>query len=149
MAFGRAASPQSAARIFGRSPEASLALVRAAWPHAVGREIARRTEVLALRGRTLLVRVADARWQKALHKMQRDILARLRDLAGELAPSGLGFSLGAVAGVPEADEAAPAREPGPVPAEVEQAAGAIDDPELRAGFLRAAALYLETKSHHA
>jgi hypothetical protein len=149
MAFGRAAAPSLASQLFGRDPAASLALLRAAWPHAVGKEIARRTDLLAIRGRTLLVRVTDAGWQKVLHRMERDILFRLRQLAGDLAPSGLGFSLGPVADTAEAPPPTPHRDPRPVPAGVEAAAGAIADPEVRASFLRAAALYLETKSHHA
>lgn len=149
MAFGRAAAPSLASQLFGRDPAASLALLRAAWPHAVGKEIARRTELLAVRGRTLLVRVTDAGWQKVLHRMERDILVRLKQLAGDLGPMGLGFSLGPVADADVPAPPAPRRDPRPVPAEVEAAAAAIEDPEVRASFLRAAALYLEAKSHHA
>jgi hypothetical protein len=149
MVLGPAAAPSLASRLFGRDPAASLALLRAAWPHAVGKEIARRTDVLAIRGRTLLVRVTDAGWQKVLHRMERDILARMKHLAGDLGPMSLGFSLGPVADSAEAPPPAPRHDPPPVPAEVEAAAAAIDDTELRASFLRAAALYLETKSHHA
>jgi Dna[CI] antecedent, DciA len=149
MPFGRAAAPSLASQLFGRQPAASLALLRAAWPHAVGKEIARRTEVLAIRGRTLLVRVPDAGWQKVLHRMERDILARMKQLAGDLGPMGLGFSLGPVADAAGAPPPARRSDPPPAPAEVEAAAAAIDDPELRASFLRAAALYLEAKSHHA
>ena len=149
MAFGRAAAPSLASQLFGRDPAASLALLRAAWPDAVGREIARRTEILAIRGRTLLVRVPDAGWQRVLHRMERDIVGRLRQLAGELAPVGLGFSLGPLVDTEEVPPAAARREPRPAPAEVEAAAGAIDDPELRERFVRAAALYLQGKRNHA
>jgi hypothetical protein len=149
MAFGRAGSASLASQLFGRDPAASLALLRASWPHAVGKEIARRTEILAVRGRTLLVRVPDAGWQKVLHRMEPEIIARLRSLAAEIAPMRLGFSQGPVAESEEVPRRAPHRVPRALPAEVEAAATAIDDAELRARFLSAAALYLEMKNSHA
>jgi len=149
MAFGRAGSVSLASQLFGRDPAASLALLRACWPHAVGKEIARRTEILAVRGRTLLVRVPDPGWQKVLHRMEPAILAGLRSLAAELAPVRLGFSQGVVADTPAVARPTPHPAPGALPAEVKAAATAIDDDELRARFLSAAALYLETRRHHA
>jgi hypothetical protein len=80
-----------AARLFGASPARTLALLQASWPLAVGPELARRTEVLGMESGTLRVRVPDATWRKALHRIQPRILARLRDLAGELAPRRMGF----------------------------------------------------------
>lgn len=149
MAFGRAAAPQMASQLFGRSPATSLALLRAAWPHAVGKEIARRTEILAMRGRTLLVRVPDPGWQKVLHRMEPEILGRMRRVAEDLAPLRLGFSQGPIVDSEAPSPTPPRTAPPPVPAEVAVAAAAIDDPELRARFLGAAALYLETKNNHA
>lgn len=135
-----------AARLFGRDPAHALALVRSAWPLAVGPELARRTEVLALDGRVLRVRVPDAGWTRVLHRMRRDILIRLRDVAGELAPYRIGFVEGGVpllASVPEAPVAA--GEPRVAPL-VEAGAAAIPDPELRDAFLRTARRYLERAS---
>ena len=63
-----------AARLFGASPARTLALLEAAWPLAVGPELAWRTEVLGIEGGTLRVRVPDARWRKVLHRMQPQIL---------------------------------------------------------------------------
>ncbi|MFI5184447.1 MAG: DUF721 domain-containing protein [Vicinamibacteria bacterium] len=156
MSFGRAGSASLASQLFGRNPTASLALLRASWPHAVGKEIARRTEILAVRGRTLLVRVPDPGWQKVLHRMEPEILARLRSLAAELAPMRLGFSQGPVA---EKDEVRPpvrhasprfdGEMPEALPEAVESAAILIDDADLRARFRSAAALYLETRKNHA
>ncbi|PYQ22807.1 MAG: hypothetical protein DMF81_10980, partial [Acidobacteria bacterium] len=80
MAFNRA-STGLASRIF-RLPAARLALLKSAWPLAVGPELARRTEVLAVEGRTLRVRVPDTGWRKVLHRMQPQIVARLRGVAG-------------------------------------------------------------------
>src|SRR5678815_2906688 len=80
-----------AARLFGASPARTLALLEAAWPLAVGPELARRTEVLGIEGGTLRVRVPDAGWRKVLHRMQPQILAHLREIAGDLAPRRMGF----------------------------------------------------------
>jgi hypothetical protein len=149
MALGRAVDPSTASRLFAKAPGAQLALVRAAWGSVVGHEIARRCEVVSLERRTLTVRVTDAGWQRVLHRMQRQILSRLADMAGGMAPTRLGFTVGAVATVsrqspvatpPEAAAVAP-------PAEVVAAAQAIADADLREQFLRSAALYLQRKHH--
>ncbi|HEV7502090.1 MAG TPA: DUF721 domain-containing protein, partial [Vicinamibacteria bacterium] len=89
-----------AARLFGASPARTLVLIQAAWPLAVGPELARRTEVLGLEAGTLRLRVPDASWRKVLHRMQPQILAQLRDLAGDLAPRRMGFVEGGFVGEP-------------------------------------------------
>jgi Dna[CI] antecedent, DciA len=135
------ASPRLVSRLFGSGPVPRLALLRAFWPGAVGPDIARRTEVVALEGRTLRIRVPDARWRKVLHRMQREIRGRLFAALGELAPSQLSF----------VEEPVPIPPPDPPSAPVERAepsaalvagAAAIADPELRARFLKTAARYL-------
>lgn len=149
MALGRAVDPSAAGRLFARAPGARLALLRAAWIGVVGGEISRRSEVVSLERQTLTVRVADAGWQRVLHRMQRQILSRLAAIAGDMAPTRLGFTVGAIAAgsptsAPPARAETPRRAP---PAEVELAAQAIGDLELRERFLRSAALYLERKHH--
>src|SRR5262245_65310270 len=86
-----------AARLFGGKPEHTLALLRAAWPSAVGDELARRTQVVALDRGVLRVMVPDVRWQRSLLRVCGDILARLRTVAGRAAPRTLGFVTGPVA----------------------------------------------------
>jgi len=90
-----------AARLFGASPARTLALLEAAWPLAVGPELARRTEVLGIEGGTLRVRVPDAGWRKVLHRMQPQILAHLREIAGDLAPKRMGFVDGGLSNQPQ------------------------------------------------
>jgi hypothetical protein len=135
----RPCAPTLAGRLFASQ---RLPLLRAAWSAAVGPELARRTQVLAIEGHALRVRVPDAGWRKVLHRMQPELLARLRALAGELAPRALGFSEGA----PTLAAAAPvprlAPVPGPLPAELAAAAGQIADLELRQRFIESAARYL-------
>jgi hypothetical protein len=145
----RAVSYGLAARIFKPGSPQALALLRAAWPLAVGPDLARRTELLAIERNTLRLRVPDARWRSVLHRMQPEILSRLRGVAGELAPARLGFTEGPgpARSTPEAPEpvaaAAAEDDSSPVaPPEVAGAADAIADPELRARFLASAARYL-------
>src|SRR4029077_6089090 len=99
-----------AARLFGASPARTLALLEAAWPLAVGPELAWRTEVLGIEGGTLRVRVPDARWRKVLHRMQPQILGHLREIAGDLAPKRMGFVEGGILNKPQA-VSAPSNQP--------------------------------------
>jgi hypothetical protein len=139
----RSRDPDLAVRLFGGRPEHTLALLRSAWPLAVGTELARRTEVVALDHGVLRIKVADARWQRTLLRMRTDILARLRGVAAGAAPGGLGFVVGPLAPVPEPAPAVPPEPPPAVPPRsVTEAAAAIPDPEVRARFLAAAARYL-------
>ena len=133
-----------ARRLFGAVPFRTLALVRAAWPRAVGRDLARRTEVIALEAATLRVRVPDARWRKELHRMQPEILARLREIVGDLAPRRLGFVEGPIAPAPSPEEArAGSSTPPAAPPEVVAGASVLDDAEMRRRFLEVAARYLD------
>jgi hypothetical protein len=138
----RAIGSDLATKLFGSDPARALALLRAAWPLAVGPELARRTEVIALEGNTLRIGVPDAGWRRGLLKMQRDILGRLHRVAGDLAPRRLGFKDGC-APRPADPGPIPAVAPAPrVPPAVAAAAEGIEDPEIRARFLETAARYL-------
>ena len=130
-----------ARRLFGAVPKARLALLRAAWPAAVGPELARRTEVLVLEGDTLRVRVPDATWRRGLIRMRGDILARLRSTAGELAPRRLAFAEGPLSR-PPAPPPPPPEPEAPPPPSLALAAASVPDPELRRAFLATAARYL-------
>jgi len=141
-AMDRPRDPDLAARLFGARPEHTLALLRAAWPVAVGLELARRTEVVALDRGILRIKVPDARWQRTLLRMRADILSRLRRVAAGAAPWGLGFVVGPVAAPPEPVPVPPATPAAPAPQAIVEAAAAISDPEIRTRFLAAAARYL-------
>jgi hypothetical protein len=145
MAWDRAADGSLVGRLFPPGSPQRLELLRAAWPLAVGAELARRTEVLALEQRTLRVRVPDARWRKVLHRMAPQILQKLRAVAAEAAPYRLGFQDGAPQALPESPF--PGRPggtagPAPAPPAVEEEAAHIPDPELRRLFLESAGRYL-------
>jgi hypothetical protein len=131
----------TALSLFGSSPQRTLALLRAAWPRAVGEELARRTEVLAVEGDCLRLRVPDAGWRRNLLQMRREILGKLYAIAGDLTPRRLSFTEG---GLPAEDAKAAPSSPPRLEASTALAAGAaaIPDAELRARFLEAAARYL-------
>ena len=138
----RSAPPDLAASLFGGTPAHRLALLRAAWPAAVGKDLARRSEVVVLDGEVLRIRVPDAIWRRSLWRMRSDLLARLRDVAGRAAPRGLGFIEGPVAASGEPETRVP--EPPPphvLPARVAEAARSIPDAEIRRRFEAAAGRY--------
>ena len=140
----RAVERDVAEQLFGATPERRLLLLRAAWPRAVGPELARRTEVVALEGNALRIRVPDAGWRKGLLRMRHEILGRLRRIAGGLAPRALGFVEARPAPIPvpaEPSAPVPSQPPPSAPALVAEAAR-IADPELRNRFLESAARYL-------
>jgi hypothetical protein len=147
-AMQRPPAPDLAAQLFRSSPERTLLLMRAAWPVAVGPELARRTEVVSLDSGVLRVRVPDATWQRGLARMRGDIMRRLREIAGAAAPRSLGFVVGPVPAsqAPEArTQEAASRVPAaarPAPAELLAAARSIPDPQLRERFVAAATRYL-------
>jgi hypothetical protein len=149
MRFERASGSDLAAQLFGRTASNTLELMRAAWPKAVGEDVARRTEVVAVEGVTLRIRVPDARWRGVLHRMQPDIVARLRDIAGTLAPRRLGFMEGALAAAaPRKAAAAPdTGEARCCPPAIVQEAAAIVDAEVRERFVETAARYLARTAH--
>jgi Dna[CI] antecedent, DciA len=165
VALNQAVGAGFAARIFTRGSPPALALLKAAWPAAVGPELARRTEVLALERDFLRVRIPDARWRKVLHRMQPQILEHLRRVAGDLVPRRLGFTEGPPCqpepGPEPSDRMRSSELPTPpawggdrgggsmkeappaeLPDGVAAAARRIDDPEIRALFESSAARYL-------
>lgn len=144
MALKPVASPGLGARLFAPGTPAATALLREAWPRAVGADLGQRTEVTGVDNGTLRIRVPDARWRKVLHRMRREILARLRETAGPAAPSRLGFVEGPLSRAPQPDrEPEPVPRPRDAPPAVAAAAAAIQDPALRARFLESAGRYLD------
>src|SRR5713101_1827788 len=134
MVMDRVSGRSLAARLFGASPARTLALLEAAWPLAVGPELARRTEVLGIEGGTLRVRVPDAGWRKVLHRMQPQILGHLREIAGDLAPRRMGFVEGGLAD----------REPSATADRPQSTAASPSDGDVRGGFQGRSSLHSES-----
>ena len=126
------------------TPAHRLLVLQSLWPHVVGPAVAQNSAPVELRGTTLVVRVRDARWRRALYRMHRDIIVRLRERGGPAAPARLGFLDGGLPPLPEREPEPPPRQEPVAPGVVADAAvSAIADPELRALFLRTAGRYLE------
>lgn len=118
------------------------AIDQESWRQAVGTRIADRTEVGALRGNELLVRVASAAWAQELSLLAPEILARLSGLGLEV--TRLRFLVKASLAktpAPVRDKAprAPAR---PLPEALRGRLERIEDAELRAAITEAASLAL-------
>jgi hypothetical protein len=147
----RAVARHSASALFGGSKERTLALLRAAWPRAVGPELARRTEVLALEGEALRLRVPDASWRRHLLQMRGPILERLREVAGGLTPYRLSFTEGGLTAAAEVLASPLAAAVLEAPPSLVADSRVIADPDLRARFLESAARYLANRkeSSHA
>jgi hypothetical protein len=130
------------AHLFSSSPGRRLTLLKAAWVAAVGPDLARRSEVVALDGDLLRIRVPDGSWRRSLWRMRRDLLGRLRKIAGSAAPRTLGFSEGQVVASLAPEPAPPAPSViAPLPPIVAAAADQIEDPEIRERFREAAGRY--------
>ncbi len=135
-----------------KQPQKELPLeeiVRAAWTHLVGQQIAARSHVFRLYRETLIVHVPDQNWQKQLHRLEGRVLARINRLLGRTLITALDFRVdqnlvqgrskaaGAALVAESAPRKGPARETAPeVDVALEDSARAIADPELRALFLR-------------
>lgn len=139
----RSAPSDLAAELLRAAPGRRLTLLKAAWPAAVGPEIARRSEVVALEGDLVRIRVADAIWRRSVWRMRADLLARFRRIAGSAAPHALSFVEGPVAAraEPPAPEA-PRVEPATLPPAVAEAVDLIPDEATRARFREAVGRYL-------
>jgi predicted nucleic acid-binding Zn ribbon protein len=68
-----------------------LAAVQAAWPAAVGEQLAAVATPVSERAGTLTIECADAVWTQELDLMQETLLQRLRDAVGDRAPQALRF----------------------------------------------------------
>jgi hypothetical protein len=152
MRFARSARLAPAAplpqvrRLFERDPARRLQLVSAAWTLAVGPELRRRTRPETFERGVLRVRVPDGQWRKVLHRMQPQVIARLHDVLGDMAPRRLSFVEGPVAEATPTPPAPPAPVPparrAVLPEPVRAAAAAIADDEIRRRFEQTAARYL-------
>jgi hypothetical protein len=139
----RSAPYTLAGEIFGGDPRRRLTLLKAAWPAAVGPELARRSEVVALDRDVLRIRVPDGIWRRSLWRMRGDLLARLRRVVGRAAPHALSIAQGVVSSPPPpTPRPLPPTPVATLPPDVAEAAAAIPDDEVRRRFRDAAARYL-------
>lgn len=126
----------------GDSPEVLEAACIAAWKHAAGDGLRHHAVPLRLNGKTLVVMVADATWQKQLQSLSGQILFRLNSILGQALVAFVDFRVNpnAVANArgPQADRTDRKLDLDTVPVELVTAAASIDDKDLRRAFLGAA-----------
>jgi predicted nucleic acid-binding Zn ribbon protein len=128
-------------------PADGMAEIVAAWPAAVGEEVARNAwPARVARDRTLYVHTSSSAWAFELGQLAAQILERLRSAIGRAAPASLRFAVG---NIPQPDLAAAERvgPTAPRPGPQERAAAAeltasLTNPELRDLVARAAAASL-------
>jgi predicted nucleic acid-binding Zn ribbon protein len=68
-----------------------LAAVQAGWAEAVGEQLAAVATPVSERSGTLTIECADSVWAHELDLMQGQLLERLREQLGDLAPAALRF----------------------------------------------------------
>jgi predicted nucleic acid-binding Zn ribbon protein len=73
------------------APRTGLAAVQAAWAGTVGERLAAVASPVSERSGMLTIECADTVWAQELDLMQTQLLKRLEDELGELAPSALRF----------------------------------------------------------
>jgi hypothetical protein len=126
-------------RANGGNPELAVKL---AWSRTAGAGLRPHAIPFRLDGRTLIVSVADAIWQKQLTHMSSELIFRMNNLLGQAIVESLSFRIdpAAVSRARGSMQTRPLEEQSrePAPSELLFAAGSIADEDLRARFIRAA-----------
>jgi hypothetical protein len=128
-------------RSVGDSKELAEAAAMAAWKHAAGDGLRTQAVPIALEGKTLVVAVADAVWQKQLGAMKGQLLFRINTILGQPLVSQIELRIDSRISGTRALPAIVGKEQAvdnEVPLELWSAANAIQDKQLRQTFLKAA-----------
>jgi hypothetical protein len=125
----------------------SVELIKKRWAEAVGAELARRSEPETLSQGVLTVRVIDPVWGKMIYKLQGRIIPKLNRALGSTLVRRINFTKRSrLEGVTSrAHEPVEDREPPEPPPGIVEAAGGIEEPELKELVLRSAANYLRAR----
>lgn len=126
-----------------------------AWRRASGETVREHAVPFRLYGKTLIIAVADIRWQQQLETLSGQLLFRINSLLGQPAVTYIEFRLDAetVAAerrrrfLPELENAAREARALACAASLETAAAAIKDENLRRKFLLAAGSSLARQEH--
>src|SRR5262245_33038937 len=123
-------------RANGGNPELAAKL---AWSRAAGPGLRRQALPIRLQGKTLIIAVGDAIWQKQLEHMSAELIYRTNNLLGQTLVDTLVFRIEPSTIAPEREPDKPAEESKvSAPEELVFAAGTIADQDLRERFVRAA-----------
>jgi hypothetical protein len=136
-------------RLVGASPEVTEAAVMAAWKHAAGEGLRHHAVPLRLEGRTLVVAIPDAIWQKQLTPMKGQLLFRVNSILGQPLLTHIELRID-----PKATNTRPALKSEPadvpdneVPLDLWSAASAIEDKNLRQTFIKAAVASMKRREN--
>ena len=124
-------------RLLTANPELAVNL---AWARVAGAGIRRHAVPHRLEGETFIISVADAVWQKQLQSMSAELIFRMNTLLKQRTVKEIIFRINPAA----VSQSQPTTQPPanverePAPTELLFAAASINDPDLRARFIRAA-----------
>jgi len=128
-------------RVMGDSKEVAEAAAIAAWKHAAGEGLRNHALPLCLEGKTLVVAIADAVWQKQLGAMKGQMLFRINAILGQPLVSQIDLRIDPrmtnIRALPRPEKKEDELD-NEVPLELWSAASAIKDKRLRQAFLKAA-----------
>lgn len=117
------------------------------WPEVVGEAVSRVTHPQTVRGRTLVVAVADSAWLHQLRYMEETMVERLNAAIGRPAIEGIYLQVGTIPAAPAQEEPPerPARLDAEEATDLEAALAGLEDADLRSTFRRvlAASRYIE------
>jgi hypothetical protein len=133
-------------RLSQNNDEMCESAVFAAWRATVGEALARVTRPLHLTRKTLAVAVIDDTWKKQLGQMSGQILFKLNTILGSALVTGLEFQIDPETAL--ASEKTPPLLPAPeilLDDVLMESAARIQDPDLRARFLKTAGKYLSAR----
>lgn len=129
-------------RAGGYSTEVVEAAAIAAWKHLAGDNLSNQAVATKLTGKTLVIAIADAIWQKQLQSIAGQLLFRLNSALGQPLISRLEFYIdpefAARSSQQSVTREVPATAENEVSLELWSAANAIQDKQLRKVFLAAA-----------
>ena len=132
----------------GNQAEMREVAAKIAWTRAAGPGLRRHAVPFRLYRKTLIVSVADAIWQKQLHAMSSELIARINRLLRRELVETIEFRIDPSA-LGNQDASARTHRHNKtdqeLPAELASAAVEIADPELRERFMRAAANCIERR----
>ena len=134
-------------RAMGDTTEVAEAAAIAAWKHATGVGLRPHAVATKLVGKTLIVQVRDAIWQKQLALMKSQLLYRVNSILGQPLVNDIELQINpkSLAIIqPEKDTKAEILD-NEVPIELWAAANSIEDKQLRQKFLKAAIASLRRK----
>ena len=126
----------------GNNEELLETTVKIAWTRVAGRGLRQHVVPFRVYRKTLIVAVGDAIWQKQLHQMSGEFVARINRLLGAETINSIEFRIDPVTIKPSRSDPEPSgksRAPQAIPSEIIKAAGSINDSDLREHFVRAAA----------